>query len=151
MVQILKIRRYIRESLVASLLIIPYQVNAQTALTVSGSVADTHGEPLIGATIRTSGSSTGVITDLDGLFSINVKSLRDTLYVSYIGYESRREPIGGRRVLNFTLQEDMGKLGEVVVVGYGTQKKESVVGAITTIDPDRLKSGTSRSLNLSSG
>lgn len=83
MVQILKIRRYIRESLVASLLIIPYQVNAQTALTVSGSVADTHGEPLIGATIRTSGSSTGVITDLDGLFSINVKSLRDTLYVSY--------------------------------------------------------------------
>ncbi len=147
MAQISKISKCIRKCLVASLLVIPCQVNAQTALSVSGSVADTHGEPLIGATIRTSGSSSGVITDIDGHFSINVKSLRDTLYVSYIGYEAQREPIAGRKVLNFTLQEDVGKLGEVVVVGYGTQKKESVVGAITTINPDRLKSGTSRSLS----
>ena len=121
MVQILKIWKCMRKCLVASLLIIPYQVNAQTVLSVSGSVADTHGEPLIGATIRTSGTPSGVITDIDGHFSINVKSLRDTLYVSYIGYEAQSEPIAGRKVLNFTLQEDVGKLGDVVVVGYGTQ------------------------------
>ena len=70
MVQILKIWKYMRKCLVASLLIIPYQVNAQTVLSVSGSVADTHGEPLIGATIRTSGTPSGVITDIDGHFSM---------------------------------------------------------------------------------
>lgn len=115
---------------------------------IKGNVTDLKGEPLIGVNISIPGLNMGTISDLDGNYSIKIDDVKvRTLKFSYIGYLLKEEPIDGRKVVNVILQEDVGQLDEVVVVGYGTQKKESVVGAITTIDPEMLRSSTTRTIS----
>lgn len=120
---------------------------AQNGHYVKGNVTDIKGEPLIGVSVLVSGTQNGVVTDVNGNYSIQVDNERSTLNFSYIGFVTKKEPIDKRKIVNIVLLEDVGQLDEVVVVGYGTQKKESVVGAITTIEPAKLKSSTTRAIS----
>lgn len=106
-------------------------MQAQQKYTVKGSVVDEKGEPVIGATIMEGGSSNGTVTDLDGNFVINVKGAGSTLKVSYVGMLPQDVKVGSKHTMRVTLRDDDQNLGEVVVVGYGQQKKASVVGSIT--------------------
>ncbi|AZQ61407.1 TonB-dependent receptor [Flammeovirga pectinis] len=106
--------------------------------TISGEVVSTVGEPLIGVTVLIKGTTTGSTTDFDGKYTLNAKS-GDILVYSYIGYFSREITVGNQSKLNITLEEDAAQLEEVVVVGYGTQKKSEVSSAISTADGDDLR------------
>lgn len=111
-------------------------------LTVTGRVVDDVGEVLIGATVQIKGSTAGVITDIDGKYSIQV-SPGATLVVSYLGYLSVEQVVRNSTSLDFTLSSDNVELQEVVAIAYGVQKKVSVTGAISSVDSeDLLKSST---------
>lgn len=117
-------------------------------LTIKGNITDMKGEPLIGVSVvLKSNANVGVVTDIDGNYSINVTDKHSVLVYRYIGFVPKEEVVGDRKIINVIMQEDIGQLDEVVVVGYGTQKKASVVGAITTVEPGRLNVGTTRSLS----
>ena len=109
------------------------QAVAQTG-TVKGTVFDTLGEPVIGANITMKGTTNGCITDLNGQFSL-AGAGKGTLVVSFIGYKTQEIEVNGNETdLKIILAEDAELLQEVVVVGYGTQKKESMTGAVTVVD-----------------
>ena len=110
---------------------------AQQRIQVSGTVSDPSGEPVIGASVVQKGTTNGTITDLDGKFSLSVAS-GTTLQVSYIGYVSQDVKAISGKPLTITLNEDTKTLDEVVVVGYGTQKKSDVTGSVTSVSKDRL-------------
>ena len=93
--------------------------------TISGRITDTSGEPVIGASVVVKGTTNGTITDFDGKFSLNAPA-QGTLTISYIGYKKMEISINGQRTVNVTLKEDTEILDEVVVVGYGTQKKATL-------------------------
>ena len=113
---------------------------AKTVL-VKGKVLDSAGEPLPGAAVMLEGSvSVGTVTDLDGQFSLTVPT-DGVLVVSCISFRTERVPVGGRASITVTLQDDAELLQEVVVVGYGTQRKESVVGAISQVQGESLVEG----------
>ncbi|WP_211097031.1 SusC/RagA family TonB-linked outer membrane protein [Neolewinella litorea] len=117
----------------------PYVQSNVTEQTLSGTVTDAEtGEPLIGATILVQGTNTGTVTDIDGKFEITVPDDATTLIVSSIGYERKEVPINGQTVLNIALGSNVESLSEVVVVGYGTQRKSDVTGAIGTISSEEL-------------
>jgi TonB-linked SusC/RagA family outer membrane protein len=111
--------------------LLPMFVAAQDA-TVHGVVKDAAGEPLIGAVVALKGNSAiGVVTDIDGKFSLKAPAGSHTLVVSYLGMVTQEVNVQGNAELNIILKEDVAQLEEVIVVGYGQQKKASVVGAIT--------------------
>src|SRR5690554_204674 len=99
-------------------------------ITVRGTVSDASGEPLIGVTVQVEGESTGTVTDLDGRFTLTNVPSNATLLVTYVGMQPQSIKLNGRTTLSVTMVEDTEILEEVVVVGFGQQKKESVVGAI---------------------
>ena len=100
--------------------------------TVKGNVVDESGEPLIGVTVMVGGTAIGTATDIDGNYTINVPNIKkDDLIFTYVGMAEVKEHVNGRTVVNVKMKEDSDVLDEVVVVGYGQQKKASVVGAIT--------------------
>ncbi|WP_026055290.1 SusC/RagA family TonB-linked outer membrane protein [Anaerophaga thermohalophila] len=105
---------------------------------VSGKVVDTKNEPLIGVNIVEKGTSNGVITDIDGNYSIEVTDGNAVLVFSFIGFDNKEIPVNGQRSINVTLEESLAELDEVVVVGYGTQKKASVTGAVSQIEGEKL-------------
>ena len=105
---------------------------------VTGVVTDGNGEPLIGAGVMLKGTKIGTTTDIDGRFSINVKGDGGVLEVSYINFVTQDIPIKGKSDFHITLQEDAMSIQETIVVGYGTQKKESVVGAIAQTKGEQL-------------
>ena len=109
---------------------------------VKGRVVDENGNPLPGATIVIHGTSMGVATDADGRYTINAKP-DDVLVFSFVGYKEEVIPIKGKTTINLQLNPTAENLEEVQVVAFGTQKKESVVSAITTIRPMDLKSSSS--------
>ena len=113
------------------LMMLPLASLAQGTIDVSGTVLDGAGEPLIGASVVLKGNtSQGVVTDFDGNFRLKVPSEQSVLVISYIGTTPKEIKVGSQRNFKVTLQEDT-QLEEVVVVGYGQQKKASVVGAIS--------------------
>ncbi len=106
----------------------------QQSISVKGVVTDSKGEPVIGASILEKGTSNnGAITDINGNFSLKVKP-NATLVVSYIGFKKQEVAVGGKVTVNIVLKENSEILDEVVVVGYGTQKKENLTGAVSTVD-----------------
>ena len=105
--------------------------------TITGVVVDGRGEPLIGVSIQEKGTSNGTITGLDGDFSLNV-SAGSTLIFSYIGYKSEEVVVGERTSINVTLNEDSEQLDEVVVVGYGVQKKSSMTASVATVSAKEI-------------
>ena len=104
---------------------------AQTQ-SVSGIVLDEFGEPMIGVSVLVKGTTTGIITDVDGNFTVSAKN-GDVLLVKYLGYKDQEIKITGNGRLKITLQEDTQNLDEVVVVGYGTQKKVNLTGAVAAV------------------
>lgn len=113
---------------------------AQGQITVKGNIVDDQGEPIIGASVMEALTTNGTVTDLDGNFVLQVKDEKATLKISYIGFQSQSIRVGQQRNLKITLREDNKALDEVVVVGYGHQKKESVVGAISQVSSKDLLS-----------
>ena len=115
---------------------------------VTGLVTDKQKEPLIGVTVTLVGTETRAITDADGMFKINVPSKSGTtLEFNYIGFASKQVKVNGARLLNVMLEEETNEFTEVVVTGYASQKKASVIGAIETIRPAELQFGSTRTLS----
>lgn len=108
------------------------------ARTVTGTVVDEFGEPVIGANILIKGTTTGAITDMDGNFSITGVTDQSVLVVSYIGYATQEIPAQGQSKFNIAISEDKDVLEEVVVVGYGVQKKRDLTGAITSVKSEDI-------------
>ena len=105
---------------------------------VKGIVNDEAGEPIIGATVKVVGTNTGAITDMDGKFSVNAAS-NAQLAVSYVGYVTQTVNVGGRSNITIALKEDNTTLNDVVVIGYGVQKKSDLSGAVASLKGDDIK------------
>ncbi len=116
---------------------------------ITGTINDVDGFPLIGATVVVKGTTVGVITDIDGLYSIKIPQLKKpVLVVSYIGMESQEKPVDGQKVVNFTLEESSLLLDEVVAIGYGTVKRKEMMGAATQISSDALEKTVTSDLGM---
>ena len=114
-------------------------VQQDQTIKVSGQVVDQSGEALIGATVKVKGAQTGAITDYDGNFQLDAPA-NATLVVSYVGYKDREIALRGRTLLNqIQLESDALMLDQVVVVGYGTQKKADLTGSVSIVNADELK------------
>lgn len=112
---------------------------AQDAKTLSGTITDTSGEPIIGANVTEKGTTNGTITDLNGYFTLKASS-RSTLTISFIGYTEVNIPVGNQSVFNVQLKEDTQNLEEVVVIGFGTQKKVNLTGSVSSVSAADLTS-----------
>jgi TonB-linked SusC/RagA family outer membrane protein len=106
----------------------------EKGISVTGTVTDATGESLIGVSVKLKGSTTGTVTDLDGNYRLVVPSNESALQFSYMGYVSVQETVGLRRIINVTMTEDSKVIDEVVIVGYDTQRKANLTGAVATVD-----------------
>lgn len=123
----------------------------QNSVKITGKVVDVQGEPVIGATVMEKGTTNGIITDVDGNFTLNVSPNRK-LQVSYVGYQTQEITIGSNRTLRITLKEDSELLDEVVVVGYGTMKKSDLTGAVSSVSTqDLMRSGRTDAVGAMQG
>ena len=113
--------------------------NAQQGIPVTGTVIDNTNLPLISVSVTVKGKPGGVVTDANGKFSITVPNEQSVLLFSYVGYVSEQRTVGKTRQFNITMAADAKGLNEVVVVGYGTQKRKDITGAVTSVDPKRLE------------
>ncbi|MCO6480210.1 MAG: SusC/RagA family TonB-linked outer membrane protein [Phaeodactylibacter sp.] len=110
--------------------------------TITGKVTDENGDPLIGATVVVKGSSSiGTVTDIDGNYELAVPDDAAVLVISYVGYLSQEVPINGRTTIDVALQQDIAKLEEVVVVGYGTAKSREITSSIVSVDAEDFNRG----------
>ncbi|MDR2496567.1 MAG: TonB-dependent receptor [Tannerellaceae bacterium] len=116
-------------------------------IAVSGTVTDASGEPLIGVNVLVKGTVNGVITDVDGKFALQQVPANATLVFSYVGYLSQEVAVGSRTTVNITLRDDTQTLEEVVVVGYGTQRKVTVTGAVASVSGEELKASPTTNLS----
>ncbi|GGZ13065.1 SusC/RagA family TonB-linked outer membrane protein [Echinicola pacifica] len=121
--------------------------NEKIVKEISGIVTDRQGNPIPGVSVLITGSNTGIVTDLEGKFTIEAEE-GDVLSFSFIGMKPQKVNIGSQTVLNIVLKEDVSSLDEVVVVGYGTQKKANVTSSVTTVDAKEL--GTITQPNIGS-
>ncbi|WP_300699259.1 TonB-dependent receptor [Bacteroides sp.] len=108
---------------------------------LTGTVTDATGESIIGASVLEKGTTNGVITDIDGNFTLSV-SPKATMMISYVGYVAQEIPLNGQKNLKVILKEDNEMLDEVVVIGYGTMKKSDMTGAISSVDVEELSKRT---------
>lgn len=136
----------------AMLLSVASPVFTQNGKSISGVVKDENGEPIIGASVRVAGSkTTGTVTGMDGDFKLNVPS-SGTLEISYVGYLTKKVKINSASVYKIDMQEDAQSLNDVVVVGYGTQVKATLTGAVSSINNEELQiTKTQDSKNLLTG
>ena len=104
---------------------------------ITGKVIDDQGEGVIGANVMEKGTTNGTITNMDGEFSLEVPN-KATLQISYIGFNTQEIPVNGQKTFTIRMTEDTQSLDEVVVVGYGTQKKLNVTGAVATLKNEEL-------------
>ncbi|MCC8171015.1 MAG: SusC/RagA family TonB-linked outer membrane protein [Parabacteroides sp.] len=111
----------------------------QNKHTLTGVVKDETGEPVIGANVSVKGSSTGAVTDIDGKFTLTVPA-NAILKITYIGYSDKEIKVGAQKNIEIILEEDTQKLNEVVVVGFGTQKKVNLTGSVSVVDAKELTS-----------
>lgn len=126
--------------LILVLCCLPAAAAAQGARAVSGTVTDSTGEPLIGASVQAAGTTAAVVTDIDGKYLIKVPASATHLVFSYVGYLPKSIAIGGDR-LDAVLEEDNKLLDEVVVIGYGTRKKDDLTGSISSVSEKDFNKG----------
>ena len=119
----------------------------QKGIKASGTVVDNENNPLIGATVTVKGTKIVSVTDMDGHFYIDVPNKNSVLVFNYLGFKPQEVKVGSDINFNIQLKEDAVSADEVVVVGYGNQKKLSVIGSIQTLDPGNLQMGSSRSMS----
>ncbi|BDD02571.1 SusC/RagA family TonB-linked outer membrane protein [Aureibacter tunicatorum] len=111
----------------------------QNEKTISGSVKDSNGEPLPGVNVIVKGTSNGTITDFDGNFRVDLSSEDAILVFSFVGYKSQEIIIGSKSIVNVVLESDYTQLNEIVVVGYGVQKKSDVTSSVVSVDAEEMK------------
>ena len=121
-------------------------ISQQAGKRINGTITDENGIPIIGANIVEKGTTNGVISDMDGKFSLSVQE-KATLEVTYIGYIAQNTPVGNQTVLSVILKEDTQALEEVVVVGYGTLRKKDLTGSIGQVQSDILGNQASRQVD----
>jgi hypothetical protein len=137
----------------------PFQ---QSETKISGKVKAESGEFLPGVNVILKGTTIGTVTDVDGRYSLAAPDLNGTLVFSYIGYANLEVSVNGRTAIDISLAEDVQRLAEVVVVGYGTQEKINLTGAVSTVGAEALESrpittigqglqGTISNLNITQG
>ena len=126
-------------------------LEAQQTITVTGKVMDEEGLPLPGVTITVKGTTRGVASDSEGQFSIAVPDRNAMLVFTFIGFTTFEQAVGDQTSMNITLHEEIAEIGEVTVVAFGKQKRESVIGAISTISPSDLKIPSSNLTNSLAG
>ena len=119
----------------------------EKGIKVSGTVVDAEKNPLPGVTVSVKGTKIMTVTDIDGHFYLTVPDKSAVLVAGYVGFKSQEIKVANNINFNITLQEDVAGLDEVMVVGYGNQKKLSVIGSIQTLDPKKLQVGSSRSMS----
>ena len=112
----------------------PAAADAQINVNITGTVRDAKGSPIPGASVVLKGTTTGTSTDAQGVFRINLPTGNETLVVSSVGFIKQEVVVGGRTTVDVTLAEETSKLNEVVVVGYGTQSRATMTGAVATVD-----------------
>lgn len=134
--------------LLASFVCSLFLMSMHAQVSVTGTVSDSQNEPLIGASIVVKGTTNGAITDVDGKFMLKVPNGNVTLVFSFIGYDKQEIALKGRKSLNVILRDNAKTIDEVIVVGYGTQKKSSLTGSVSQIKGDDLLK--SPSTNISS-
>lgn len=117
-------------------LLMPLVIYGQKS-TIQGVVVDTHNEPVIGASIMVKGAKTGAVTDIDGKFSVSAAT-GDILVVSYVGMNTQEVPVGVSKILKITLTDNTKNLEEVVVIGYGTQKKKDLTTAVSSVSSKEI-------------
>ncbi|AYN66776.1 TonB-dependent receptor [Euzebyella marina] len=115
--------------------------------TITGTILDSNNQPLAGASIVEKGTTNGTQTDFDGNFQLDVSNPDAVLVVSYIGFASQEIPLAGETSINVSLKEDAANLDEVVVIGYGTQKKSDLTGAVGSVKSEELAERPAASLN----
>jgi TonB-linked SusC/RagA family outer membrane protein len=123
----------------------PRSQQTENRITISGIVTDVNNEPIIGANVVEKGTNNGSVTDIDGKFSMEVQQ-GTVLVISYIGYISLNVTVGNQRTFTIRLSEDTQALEEIVVVGYGTQRRESLTGALQTLKNEKIVTETSSSI-----
>lgn len=126
------------------LLLIPLGAHAQD-ITVKGTITDNSG-PVIGATVKVKGTTSGAVTDLDGNYTLKA-SKGDVLEVSYVGYDTKRVTVGANPVINITLTENAEELSEVVVVGYGQMKRSDVTGSVVSVNSKSIERSVPTSID----
>lgn len=134
-----------RQIILSNKTVNPQQV--KQGININGTVWDVNGEPLIGVNVTVKSSTLGTTTDLNGNYFLTVPDKNAELIFSYIGYESTTIKVGNQININVNMKEVATGLNEVVVVGFGSQKRESVVGSITTIEPGLLQQSPTRALS----
>ncbi len=140
--------KHVKRLLLFLLLGLPVSLYAQVS-DLNGIVRDESGEPLIGVSVVVKGAQTGTVTDLDGVFHLKADPEKAVLLFSLIGYENVEFPVKGKNNLMITMKEDVKALEEVVVVGYGTQKKLEVTGSVASLNRDEIKAVTTANLTSS--
>ena len=115
--------------------------SAQESIKVSGKVTDNNGAPLVGVTVTVKGTKNSVVSAADGAFSIAVPGASSVLVFSYVGYQGQESPVGSQTVFEIRLAQSSSNMNEVVVVGYGTQKKREITSAITRVDAEQFNKG----------
>ena len=128
----------LQKPLMALFLLCLFPLGALAQSLVKGTVKDVSGEPIIGASVKIQGAKSGVITDFDGNFSITASN-NATLVISYIGYSTETIKLNGRNNISVTLKEDTQSLNDVVVIGYGVQRKSDLTGSVASVKADDLK------------
>ncbi len=114
-------------------------LSARAQVTISGRVVDARGgQPLPGVNILVQGTTRGTVTDVAGMYDLTANSGADTLVFSFIGFEPQTVPVNGRSTINVTMRETVYSGEDLVVVGYTTQQRRDITGAVSTVDPDEL-------------
>lgn len=121
----------------------------QGGKTITGTVKDAMGSPIPGATLVIKGTTTGTVTDIDGNYTLGLLEGAETLVVSFVGMGSKEIPIGNQTQISVTLEEDASELDEVIVVGYGTQRKATLTGAVTSVTTEDVRSNPAINLTNS--
>lgn len=117
-------------------------VHQDATVKITGKVVDVSGEPIIGASVVEKGTTNGIVTDIDGNFTLTMNSPKSELIISYIGYQTQTVKPQSGKMMSITLNEDTELLDEVVVVGYGTMKKKDLTGAVSSIKMSDAPVGT---------
>lgn len=123
-----------------------FTLNAQEGFTVTGTISDEFGGSMPGASVVELGTTNGVSTDFDGMYSITVSNQNATLLISYIGYSDKEMSVSGQNVVNTSLEPTSSALDEVVVVGYGAVKKRDLTGAVAQLDATKVANQSTNSV-----
>ncbi len=110
----------------------------QAKITIQGKIADSRGEPLIGVSVAVKGTTQGTLTDIDGAYTLSNVTSGATITYTYVGFKTETRVVNQNQTINITMQEDSKIMDEVVVVGYGSQKKENLTGAVASVEVDKV-------------